>query len=455
MRSIVSRYAAGCGIAALAVATLVWAAPGGAEAAARPSGSNLRNAGVPSARQATVRQGAAVSDLAFEPSFKCEKPGHSHSVTVHVKLPKPKVSLTPSKKDGKTVKWRFTIRAVPQFTVKLSFDGNVSCTASAAASVPIGESGLKLEVGPELTFTASGEVGADFTWSPTVSFGFTLKPTGFSDESATFINSSGLGFSGDGTASLHFGVSATIEDDTGSVGVSADAGPTITANVSADTTTGTACWSASAAADVDFEAFVHVLTWLDASWTKQLQIGKSRKLGGACVGPDIFFDGSPGTGAPPATLGPYTMQTFAADPTAEGTSETQVTGPTGPITFDSALVHDLVGSDWATWSNGYAGDVYADETALPDGDFEITVTLPPGTGAFYAYAEPNEFEDFAMSATAQDGTTSGPMTVYGDAGAQYFGFYATCGHTVDSVTFTDSGGDTAMAIGEFGIAPTC
>jgi hypothetical protein len=149
------------------------------------------------------------------------------------------------------------------------------------------------------------------------------------------------------------------------------------------------------------------------------------------------------------------MESFGTDPSDEGTDESQVDGPTGPITFDTSLQHDLVGSTWQTWSNGYGGDVYEDDNTLYDGSYEVTITLPPNTGAFYAYAEPDEFEDFNMSATAQDGTTSGQTAVYGESGAQFFGFYASCGHTITTVTFTDGAGDQAMAIGEFGIAPAC
>jgi len=147
------------------------------------------------------------------------------------------------------------------------------------------------------------------------------------------------------------------------------------------------------------------------------------------------------------------MQTFASDPSDEYSSADHVDGPTGAITFDTWLTHRLVGSGWATWSNGYTGDVYSNDTTLDDGSIQTTITLPPGTGAFYLYAEPNIFEDFAMSATAQDGTTSGTLTVQGHSGAQYFGFYSNAGVPLTTVHVTDGGGDSAMAIGEFGIAP--
>lgn len=156
----------------------------------------------------------------------------------------------------------------------------------------------------------------------------------------------------------------------------------------------------------------------------------------------INFDGSPGTGAPPATLGPYTMRQFTADPQSFGTVA-GVSGPTGDVTFSPALYHVRVGSGWATWSNGYAGDVY-----WTFGSLSATVNLPSNTSAFYLYAEPNPFAVFSITAQAQDGTTSGPISVDGLAGAQYFGFYATGTQHIASITIS-SGVD--FAIGEFGI----
>jgi len=169
----------------------------------------------------------------------------------------------------------------------------------------------------------------------------------------------------------------------------------------------------------------------------------------------ITFDGSAGTGSPPATLGPFTMQSFPSDSTSVGDTESTLAGPTGNITFDSPLTHEQVGNGWQTWSNDYSGDVYDDTNQLSDGTFEVTVTLPPNTGAFYLYGEPADFQAFAMTATANDGTTSGATTVEGDAGAQYFGFYAQCGHAISSVTIAEGTGDDSMGIGEFGIAPAC
>jgi hypothetical protein len=105
----------------------------------------------------------------------------------------------------------------------------------------------------------------------------------------------------------------------------------------------------------------------------------------------------------------------------------------------------VIGGCWATWSNGYKGDVYV------SGAGSITITLPAQANAFYFYAEPNRFMTFTMTATTSDGTSSGPISVAGSAGARYFGFYTTGTAPLASITVT--GGDpTGFAIGEFGIS---
>jgi len=437
-------------LAAITCVALASAAPAGALAAtSRPQGSpsspgqNSQNSKVVPHDQRSAGLGT------IKPSFKCKKPGHSHSVTVTVDLSS--VHVTHKYDRHHPTNLKLDISGSPKFTLSFDFKGNVECTAKALVTVPLGDTGLELKIGPKLKFDADGEVGADFTWQPSIEFGFTLNRHGFTHVVRSLKNGTGIDFTGNGSASLSLGVDTVVETDGGVAGLEGVVGPVLTANVTADSATGTTCWSGALSGEADFTAFVRVFHFLQAKAEYDKKFGH-RKLAGNCTSA-IVFDGSPGTGAPPPTLGPYTMQTFQPDPTPEGTAESQLSGPTGTLTFDSALTHDLVGSNWQTWSNGYTRDVYEDDTELPDGSFETTVTLPPGTGAFYAYAEPNLFEDFDMSASAQDGPSSGDVTVFGDAGAQYFGFYATCGHTINSITFTDGGGDTAMAIGEFGIAP--
>jgi len=164
------------------------------------------------------------------------------------------------------------------------------------------------------------------------------------------------------------------------------------------------------------------------------------------AGGTITFDGSPGTGAPPAKLGGYAMVPFGADPQPVGADVSGVATPSGKGTvgFTPDLQHLQVGNGWATWSNGYTGDVYA-----TGGATSMTFTLPPGTNAFYFYAEPDPFATFEITATAQNGTTSGPIPVDGFASAQFFGFYTDGTVSLKSIE-VDSQVD--FAVGEFGIA---
>ena len=161
----------------------------------------------------------------------------------------------------------------------------------------------------------------------------------------------------------------------------------------------------------------------------------------------VVFDGSPGTAAPPSTLGPYAMTQAAADPRPVDATVPDTALPDGAMDFSPSAIHMTTpDGGWASWSNNYAGDVYYDSGTT------LTMTLPSGTGAFYFYAEPNAFATFTVQAVAQDGTTSGPVAVNGAGGATYLGFYGTGGAQVRTVTVTTDAAAQGFAVGEFGVA---
>jgi hypothetical protein len=450
-RPLRARLLTALGLAGLAIATIASSAPAAAAATPHPVGANAKHPNT--GREATPSPAGTSTPSAAKPTVTCAKPGHSHSVQVSADLSDVHPSVTWTKKHPAHLV--FDLKATPRFDLNLDFSGDVKCEADLPlATFTLGDTGLVLEVGPKLKFDVTGKVGADFTWKPSIDVGFTINKGKFSKGPLSFTDGNGVVFTGSGTASVHLDLHAVIETIGGAVGVEGDIGPVLSAVVTGTTATHTACWKASAAAKSDFGTFVSAFGFKKEFSSPEWQLGKAKSFAG-CLAKTITFDGSPGIGAPPAKLGQYSMTAFEPDTTPAGTVEPQISGPTGTVNLSPALIHEVVGQGWATWSNGYIGDVYEDATALPDGNFEITITLPPGTGAFYAYAEPNEFKDYAINATANNGVTSGDVTVNGDAGAKYFGFYATCGHTVKSITYVDSGGDTAMAVGEFGIAPAC
>jgi hypothetical protein len=158
----------------------------------------------------------------------------------------------------------------------------------------------------------------------------------------------------------------------------------------------------------------------------------------AIIGVDL------GTGAPPGTLGGYTMIGFAPSGVIDGTLVGSLPTPIGGVLgFTGAVTKYTVGATWATWSHGYAGEVF-----WTGGATSLLMTLPAGASAFLFYAEPNPFAVFTITATANDGTFLS-IPVDGSGGANGFGFYGTGATTIASISVSSS---ADFAVGEFAIA---
>lgn len=153
-----------------------------------------------------------------------------------------------------------------------------------------------------------------------------------------------------------------------------------------------------------------------------------------------------GTGAPPADIIGRAMTPAPADSRIFSDVSSVPSGLPGggDYSFSSPLSCRQIGLGWATWSHGYAGNVY-----YTNGSLSTTITMPSGVQAFYAYAEPNPFGVFNMTATASDGggTKSFTEGVEGSAGAKGWGFYGTAGSDIATVQIS---GDVDFAVGEFG-----
>jgi hypothetical protein len=151
------------------------------------------------------------------------------------------------------------------------------------------------------------------------------------------------------------------------------------------------------------------------------------------------------TSAPPTVFGGFTMAKFTDDIRPVYNDVISDASPLGgALGFSTALEHLEIGTSWATWSNGYKGDVYF----LDEGS-SVTLTLPNYTTAFYFYAEPNQFSSHSI--TASSGGTLLSQQVLGQAGAEFFGFYTTGTGVISSITIS-SNDRSGFAIGEFGIA---
>ncbi len=161
-----------------------------------------------------------------------------------------------------------------------------------------------------------------------------------------------------------------------------------------------------------------------------------------------------GAGNPGATLGPYTMTPFAIDTGARLSTASSLDSPLGgSLGFSLELTRYPVSVLEAYWS-GTPANNYTGMTYHSDGSDGVTLTMPSNTVAFYLYVVPNSYAiPESITVTAQDGT-SVTQTAQADlTGALNFGFYATGGDLITSLTVTDTYTEN-FYIGQFGIAAT-
>ncbi len=156
-----------------------------------------------------------------------------------------------------------------------------------------------------------------------------------------------------------------------------------------------------------------------------------------------------GTAAPPDNLGGVHVTPFNAAPQtaiADFTDVASIPGAPVPgyLVPANALNKRTVPASWPAWSHGYAGPVFY------NGSASMTLTLPPGVTAFYAYADPAVPGTFNVAAVTMGGATSGPVAVAGDSGAAGFGFYTDGADTLATVTITADSSAGGICIGEFG-----
>jgi hypothetical protein len=172
------------------------------------------------------------------------------------------------------------------------------------------------------------------------------------------------------------------------------------------------------------------------------------------IGVEVKADTS--TTPPPATLGGYSMTPFAPDsrPLFEDVS-TVPASEGGTLQFDLPMLHLMVDENgWASnWGHSYKGDVY-----FSNGRHQLVMTLPTNTHAFYLHAQPNAYDTYTVTATADDGTTSGPVPVRVGppddqmSSAGYVGFYSKDGSALNTIKVEVPSDLFGVGIGEFGIA---
>ncbi|HEY9634587.1 MAG TPA: PEP-CTERM sorting domain-containing protein [Coleofasciculaceae cyanobacterium] len=149
----------------------------------------------------------------------------------------------------------------------------------------------------------------------------------------------------------------------------------------------------------------------------------------------------------------FNMVTLPKSSATELSSFSTLGSPFGNLNFSSPVEKRVIGSSWNTWSNGYTGEVYYNKGAST-----LEIALPPDIVAFDLYVEPEVFDFFEIAVTAMNGVTSTAtlsQRVTGDSGAKYFGFYATGGDLIKSITLIDKSGGAAngFSIAQLRVSP--
>jgi PKD repeat protein len=160
---------------------------------------------------------------------------------------------------------------------------------------------------------------------------------------------------------------------------------------------------------------------------------------------------STGTDEPPPGVCGYGLTPFdqaaqAAIPDLSPVTTIPGSPLPGNLTSSETLSKYTVPSSWATWSHQYAGPVFYRN------GISTTLTLPPETGAFLFYVEPNAFGTVNVIVTTETGMSAPATPVSGTGGAMGFAFCSQTGEALAAVTIALPPGSAGFAIGEFSIA---
>lgn len=209
---------------------------------------------------AAAHAAASIGSFA-DVSFSCDDPGVQHSITHTINLSELHVSaeiVIPSYSNGFSGPFiNFDLGGHPKFGLGVNFGGYASCTADATANIPLADTGLFVEIGPQFTLSASGAVNINMDWEPWVNFGFSRGRGDPSNNYEAFHSDGRTTFSGNAHLSVSLALKAGISL-AGRIGVGGTIGPEIIGEVSASTATGTACLTVDAQVVAELTAHANV-----------------------------------------------------------------------------------------------------------------------------------------------------------------------------------------------------
>jgi hypothetical protein len=282
---------------------------------------------------------ARATAASVKPTFKCSDPSTDRSVTTTVDLSH--LHLVASVTGQPSIDILLT--GSPRFELGIQFSGKVTCKAAASVPIPLADSGIIVELGPDFTFTASGAVGANFTWEPHLTYGFFRSRYSGNSDTHVFRNGGSVSFTGQASLKLALDLDAAVTL-AGRVGIEGSIGPEITGTVTAHSATQNTCLTVDGDVAANLTAFADIFFHKWSFDLASVTFGDT-KLFEACTNP---------VAPPPPTPPPPPPAVPAAGPT---------------LVFDA--VNDLSAQDYEDGDATYEN--FAKATGQPA---EVTDELP-------------------------------------------------------------------------------
>ncbi len=213
-----------------------------------------------------LRLGIASSahEAGLVPAFKCN--GVTGPITVDVDLSQIHVVLSLDTSVYSPA-LQFILEGRPTFTLNSGTSAAVTCTASLTAlPIPLGATGLFLEMGPAFSFTIGGSLSAHLAWSPFIGITFFRSLKSGNSQSFALRNGGSASVTGSAGASLGLGLQTSISLGEGPAQLAAitgTVGPVISATFQRDPVAAQTCFDAKATAEADLSAHADVIfkTW--------------------------------------------------------------------------------------------------------------------------------------------------------------------------------------------------
>ncbi|WP_165960357.1 IPT/TIG domain-containing protein [Actinocrispum wychmicini] len=269
----------------------------------------------------------------------------------------------------------FLLDLHPVFDLNIGFTGQLTCTLSGGsllrARIPIAATPpIDLTVKPVITLTASGQVGVNFRWEPSLVLGFDRSPR-VNQDVHSFGSTGSVGVTGNASFEVFTGLSAEISLAGGRAGVSGDLGPVFTGQI--DTR---GCRVVDAALRAQLSAFADVFV---KHWTFALAKGTfaSTRIADSCR-PGLRSWGTN-----------YAGQLGTGVTGGRSTAPVAVTLPDGVIDTSGAVALRSDSTVW-TWGSNYQGELgrtpVGDPSPTPAKVFGILGATAVTSGTFTNYA---------------------------------------------------------------------